>query len=502
MYYEKNITLLRQLYPYLYEKLKEFSTQDLIIYNSRMQAPTLSIKRQGREIFLHSQYNPQKEAQRQVSAHSLSPGDKVVLFGGGLGYFIPEILAKITSAGTLLVIEPNLSVFKVALELVDFWSYLSNPQLVFSVSDNLKEITKDLHNFLKKTPPDKIKIVIHQPTLESLPSSLSGLEEVLRNIILSRKSSQVFTPLLKKNLYLNTKYIIESPGVAELFSKCSHLPIFVISAGPSLDQETCLLSRIQSQIIIISVGTALRPLLNNEIVPDFVVITDAQEAVLEQFKDHLHQEIPLIFIPTAYHGVIKEYQGKKIVALIKDEFSLEDLKDLCQLKGEIETGGSVATASLDLAIRMEGNPIVLVGQDLSFPSCKPYAQNTYHFDQSLNSLNKFTTLEMIYRENAKRGDLLEIPNIHEEITITHRNLLIYLRWIESRIRREKDKIFINTSTEGAKIKGSISLSLREVYERYCLKKIDKDITLPKPIIPESQYQRWKMALESLGGERL
>lgn len=502
MFYDKNIATLKQFYPRLYEVLKEIPTPNLTIHNSHINTPTLSIKNKDKEIFLHSRYDPQKEAQRQISSQQLISGNKVILFGCGLGYFIPEILSAILPKGTLIIIEPNYAVFKMALQLIDFRAYLSNPNITFIVSDDLKIISHSLGQILKDLPSD-VKVIIHQPTLENIPPSLSNIEEVLRNIILSRKSSKVFSSTLTKNLYLNTKYIIESIGIKELFNKYLNLPIFVISAGPSLDDHINSLSKIQEQAILISVGTAFKPLLNNKVIPDFVVITDCQEFILNQFSNHLNEKIPLIFIPTAYPEVIKQYQGIKIVALIKDEFSSnKDLEDLCHLKGEIETGGSVATASLDIAIRMGGNPIVLIGQDLSYPSQKTHAQNTYQTEQYLNSLNKFNTLEMLYRENLFRGNLIEIPGTHKETVITHRNLLIYLRWIENRIRKEKDKTFINASTKGAKIKGTLSLDLKEVSRCFHLKKIPKSIKLSSPIINKIQYNKWESALKSPAGENL
>ncbi|MDI6786409.1 MAG: DUF115 domain-containing protein [bacterium] len=501
MFYEKNIATLKQFYPHLYETLKDIPTQNLTIHNSRTNNPTLSIKNKNKEIFLHSKYDPKKEAQRQLSSQQLNPGNKVILFGCGLGYLIPEILSAILPKGNLIIIEPNYAVFKMALKLIDFRSFLSSPNIVFIVSDKLEIISHNLCQILKNSSSDT-KVIIHQPTLEIIPASLANIEELLKNIILSRKSSKVFASTLAKNLNLNIKYIIKSIGIKNLFNKYLNLPIFVISAGPSLDNCTNYLSRIQEYAILISVGTALSPLLNNKITPDFVVITDCQEFVFNQFSNHLNKKIPLIFIPTAYPKVIEQYQGTKIIALIKDEFFSKNLVDLRQLKGEIETGGSVATASLDIAIRMGGNPIIFIGQDLSYPSQKTHAQDTYQAEQNLNNLNKFNTLEMIYRENLNRGNLIEVTSACKETNITHRNLLIYLRWIENRIRKEKNKTFINTSTIGAKIKGTLDLDLREINNHYCQKKINKSIKLPSPIINSTQYNKWKDALQEYIRENL
>src|SRR5207237_1541067 len=45
-------------------------------------------------------------------------------------------------------------------------------------------------------------------------------------------------------------------------------------------------------------------------------------------------------------------------------------------KSSLETWGSVATGALDLACRMEANPIIFIGQDFAYSWGKAYASNT------------------------------------------------------------------------------------------------------------------------------
>jgi len=44
----------------------------------------------------------------------------------------------------------------------------------------------------------------------------------------------------------------------------------------------------------------------------------------------------------------------------------------------VDSGGSVATTILDIAIKMGGNPIILVGQDLAYVDGKNHAQYGSH----------------------------------------------------------------------------------------------------------------------------
>src|SRR5262245_56323665 len=74
--------------------------------------PTLCLRGEdGREVFLHSRYDPRGEARDQVTAAGVLPGDTVVLLGVGLGYGLEALLAD-ARPGLVIAAERSLEVLR------------------------------------------------------------------------------------------------------------------------------------------------------------------------------------------------------------------------------------------------------------------------------------------------------------------------------------------------------------------------------------------------------
>ncbi len=110
----------------------------------------------------------------------------------------------------------------------------------------------------------------------------------------------------------------------------------------------------------------------------------------------------------------------------------------------MKTGGSVATTALDVAIRMGGNPIIFVGQDLGFTDNKSHSSKTYS------------------RRIFESQGLREVEDIYGNTIQTSKNLYIYLRWIKNRISEENNMEFIDATEGGARIRGTKIMKLRDI----------------------------------------
>ena len=141
------------------------------------------------------------------------------------------------------------------------------------------------------------------------------------------------------------------------------------------------------------------------------------------------------------------YKGEKYIALQEGYTPAEEY---AKSNGYIlvQTGGSVATTGLDLAIKMGCNPIVFVGQDLAFTDNKTHSSAT--FSKEISSIH----------------NLREIDDIYGDTIYTSKNLYIYLRWIQKRIAEEKGIEFIDATEGGAKIKGTKVMRLEQVVSIY------------------------------------
>lgn len=66
-----------------------------------------------------------------------------------------------------------------------------------------------------------------------------------------------------------------------------------------------------------SVGTAARKLINEGIIPDLIVIEDAQENMYKQVCNLPTEHIPLLLLSTASAQILDYYKGQSYVAYQK-----------------------------------------------------------------------------------------------------------------------------------------------------------------------------------------
>ncbi|UCH81565.1 MAG: glycosyltransferase [Nitrospiraceae bacterium] len=127
MVFEKNIHVLRQRDSILADEIIQAGqSADINISKSKSGLPTLRIK----NIYVHSLYNPQKEAEEWVKSNEqiIASADNIVVFGFGLGYHLSE-LCKHTDKD-ITVFEPDPNTLKASLCARDLRSVLSRIKIV------------------------------------------------------------------------------------------------------------------------------------------------------------------------------------------------------------------------------------------------------------------------------------------------------------------------------------------------------------------------------------
>lgn len=420
---------------------------ELVHLVARNGAATAKVVNGSREVFLHSKYDPQKEAAKFIGQYDLQPGDELVIYGAGLGYHVREALARIGSEGRIYLFQFGTLIYK---ELQNMGGTIEDSRVLVYAEDDISKLAGVLSQVLADLMPEKGKVIIHKPSLELLPDSVQDFRAALEDWQVRYATHQRFSPLLEENLQSNIDACKKMVGVEWFFDRFEQVPAVLVAGGPSLDREMAQLRRFgnENKGLIICVGTVLKALVSAGVRPHFVVITDPQVINTYQVQS-LDSEVPLILFPTVHPKVIEAYKGPKILALTDDEETLQ----LFGKKKEaiIKAGGSVATAMLDIAIKYGCNPIVFVGQDLAYPQGRSHASNTLLGNRRWGNreLSRFSR-----RVKDNFGRLVPTSKVFD----------IYRKWIEERIQQEDGREFFNTSMEGACIAGTRVISLNSLVE--------------------------------------
>lgn len=177
-----------------------------------------------------------------------------------------------------------------------------------------------------------------------------------------------------------------------------------------------------------------------------MIEADANERIVWHFNNIEKENVPMFLLSTAAHKLKQSYAGKKYLIFQKDYPKAEEYAKEHGLT-LYETGGSVMTTALDIAIRMGCKKIVFLGLDLAYTGNYAHAAGT-----SRREIPEGST------------DLRMVEAIGGEMLYTSRSLTMYRKWIERRIARERasDIAFIDASEGGARIKGTQIKTLKEV----------------------------------------
>jgi spore maturation protein CgeB len=200
-YWAKNIDILTAQDPELAHRLEREWTSSEV---EKITAPSGDITVRVNGITLHSRYHPRAEARNQVAdflnrhQSDLEPAKTgtpvpIVVVGVGMGYHVDELLSQLADAGLpperapLVVVEPNYSVLRAALESRDLTEILSHAKILAGLHPDLNAVlaTKShrnspiiyIHPPYRKLHPDTCqKVELQCAGVTNHPSSATSLK--------------------------------------------------------------------------------------------------------------------------------------------------------------------------------------------------------------------------------------------------------------------------------------------------------------------------------------
>lgn len=429
---------------------------------TRECVPSLGFREGTEEVMLHSSYHPKREARNFIEArkHKIQNARNIFVYGIGLGYHLIELENYRNPDSKVFVAEMNPEILPYTVEFFSFEKFIEKGYN-FCITNNLQQIKSFMHTTLSKFDLEKDLLLIHPPSLRIVPDKCTAIRYLLEEWEVNRDSCQRRTELLDKNLLGNIKNYKNYALIDSFEDKFYDIPMIIVSAGPSLVKNKHLLNQAKGKSLIIAVGSVVKPLLASNIYPDCVVISDPLPEVSQQVEG-INLNIPLFFLPTIQPEIANNYVGPKVMLLQKGMTLNEKIaqNNKCHL---IETGGSVATTALEIALYFGGNPIIFVGQDLAYTNGKTHVPGTTH---------EPWTPQM----NAR---LRLVPGVDGGLVSTSNNLSVYKRWIERKIVKNPEKKFINATEGGANILGTIispfANVLQKLYITYPIEQIFKEV---------------------------
>jgi hypothetical protein len=402
-------------------------------------------------IFLHSRYDPSRDAAMHVEREIDSSVTALIVLGFGLGYGTESARARFPNL-PILVIEPDVEVFRVALTARDLSVLFSDRKILLHVGSSPESVTP----LLESLPLSKPGFLRLRPAIENNPAAYHAAEEVVRSWLL-RKDINVntlnrFGRLWVRNLARNMRSFLECPGVAPLSGRFDGIPALVIAGGPSLDAIAPRLRELSKRLLIVSVNTPLMACLKAGVEPDFTVVVDPQYWA-SRYLDWTTSTRGVFVVEPSTNPRVFRRPGASFF-LCSSLFPLgEILEAAVGEKGQLGAGGSVATSAWDLARLLGANPVYTAGLDLGFPGMRTHCKGVYVEELWLSGSSRLAPMEGSSFRSLHDIGLFTVRSASGGATPTDRRMLLYKWWFENQLLIRSEMKSFTLSPRGAAIPG-------------------------------------------------
>ena len=257
-----------------------------------------------------------------------------------------------------------------------------------------------------------------------------------------------------------------TPGIRGIKNKLAGKPALIVSAGPSLDKNIALLKNAAGKALIISVDTALTPLMQAGIQPDFVVAIDPNFSTNKAFHQSMNGIKPcLVFDPCVPASVPNGFKNK--LMLDSDVSISQWIAKYYEEKGSLGKSFSVAHTAFLFAQHLGCRPIIFTGQDFSFHSKRLHCSGSMHSQAHMDLIDSSQTRNTVEDKRLKSfaSSLENAKDLFGQDTQTTLALATYKHCFTENIQNPAH--VFNATEGGVPIEGVSNLSLRELLMRYC-----------------------------------
>jgi len=473
-FFDKNIEQLKKRSALLAKRINEMETpeQDIQVIKVIKVKDKELYTALYKNVLLHSKYDPAKEASDKISKIDFESALFIPVIGFGFGYHIIEILKRSGERCSVVVFITDMKLFREALMNVDLVEVLRDSRLVL-LDIEFDGFEKALLDVIVKssTKLGQLDIYEFEPEKRLYTDTFNKIRGRLIDIVKYSVKVVGNDPgdTLKgfKHILDNMPVIINNPKIG-LKGK---VPAICVAAGPSLNKNMHLLKKAKGKALIICADTVAEKLVKEGIIPDVISVLEREEVVYDYFfKDKVYPDSTLLVGGSViYPPIFQEFKGPKLTAFRKPTCLEKYISQWVKADYAFDLGASVAHMNTGLAEELGCDPIILIGQDLSFGN-----NGQTHADGTIYDGKKVDTSENI-------EELLWIDGINGEKVLTKPIWKYFLEWFEQKIALSS-RTYINATEGGANIRGTVVKTLEEAISELCREGVSLDLSklLEKP----------------------
>ncbi|MBW7995108.1 MAG: motility associated factor glycosyltransferase family protein [Candidatus Glassbacteria bacterium] len=428
----------------------------------------------GRPCTLVSTVNPLAEADRIVESQLEEGANSCLVYGFALGYHVERAIEKLPEGSRMLVVDPQISIFRLAMEVRDLTGLFANPDICWAIGEKEYEVPARFGQVFRVVTLEGVTVLAHKPTVKLCGEYFNELDQLCRKWLIA-VGGNFLTNVSAVRTYLsnsldNILSIVDHPPVRTLFNRFKGVPGIVIGAGPSLDRNIDLLRVLENHAVLICVDTSLGPLYRAGVRPHLALAGDASEANFRHLQGLGETGAALVAEPMTHPRIVEEFAGDKFIMSF-NEVLMKKLGGILGDFGVVKAWGSISTGAFDLAVKLGCDPIVFVGQDLAFSDGRYYAHGTYQERRWLRELTYPKSLHDTHAWRMSCENALDVTDVFGRPQRTSKQLEAYRHYFEKEIFSATARV-INATEGGAGFSEVENLPLEHVLWKYASSRRD------------------------------
>ena len=313
--------------------------------------------------YIHSAYDPEKEAQRfSLQAGRFPPGSVVLLLGEALGYLSRKLLSD----------NPGIRLLAVYCSA---YFYDNRPAGEPQENEAWKpDGPERFAAFLSRNICDldfpALRVVEWEPAADTFPLLFSRLREDVSRFGRQVNGSILTTAMFGKKWITNTlrNFLAIDQG---LVPRRLAGPVCVAASGPGLEEALPFLRRHRQAFTLMALPSSLDFLRRSGIEPEGLIMTDPGVYTGLHFRGASRRRtllpdrsIKLCMPLSAYAGV----RGKGFTFCLFHQGTLPEaalLRELGQVLPYIPSNGTVSGTAVQIALSLGDGPVILLGMDMA-----------------------------------------------------------------------------------------------------------------------------------------
>ena len=384
----------------------------------------------------------------------------VMVIGPALGHVVEAVFATHPEAH-VITLEPDPAIARQMLARRSWQPWLDRGQLALLIGPEYRGASGawSLIDGRETEPVVLINPVVEREWNDSVVAARRVVARIVFDARANAEARQRFEGRYVLQTLENLPTIARSPDVGRLFGRFSGVPAILVGAGPSLDAILPSLEAARKRALLISVDTALRPLLEHGIAPDLTITVDPS---LENARHLINLPAApatwLVAEPSVHPSALDHFTGRTLTFRVGSHHPWPWLAATGIDCAVLRTWGSVITSGFDLARQMGCDPIVFVGADCAYTGEQPYCRGTAFESDWAEQVSHGHRLPDVWRSTLSERSLVHHTDIRGVETATAPHLLAFRDWLVDETCELAEDRVINATGAGLLQGGRIQLA--------------------------------------------